>query len=43
MNGKVSILAAKLNSYFYFTFWGFYYSAGFFACHKSRYNECIVM
>lgn len=42
MNSKVMALLAQLNSFFYFTFWGYYFSAGFFACHASRYNECAI-
>jgi len=43
MKGKLSVLATKLNSFFYFTFWGYYFSVGFFWYPKSRSNECIVI
>ena len=28
----------KLNSYFYFRFWGFYFSAGYFYCKTKKTN-----
>ncbi|SKA53066.1 hypothetical protein SAMN02745147_1159 [Intestinibacter bartlettii DSM 16795] len=31
----------KLNSYFYFSFWGFYFSAGYFYC-KTK-NKLFIM
>ncbi|WP_346932671.1 hypothetical protein [Clostridium sp.] len=34
-------LTAKLHSFFYFSFWGFYFSAGYLFCKK--FNKSLVV
>lgn len=42
MKRKVLGTDKQLNNHFNFTFWGYFFSAGFFAFQSSRYNECLV-
>ncbi|MGG7178055.1 hypothetical protein ACQPU1_10700 [Clostridium paraputrificum] len=36
MKGIIGTIVAKLYSFFYFTFWGFYFSAGYFFYQKNN-------
>ncbi|WP_268873129.1 hypothetical protein [Clostridium nigeriense] len=33
---RIASIIAKFNSFFYFTFWGFFFSAGYFFCKKNN-------
>lgn len=41
MKGLEKNLLAKFYSFFYFTFWGFYFSAGYFFC-KNKYKTFLM-
>ncbi len=42
MKGIIKELSAKLYSFYYFIFWGFYFSAGYFFCNKNENNSFLM-